>query len=160
MRATPRIPSVQFLSTPCGKLFQIKRELRGKRHVPERRFAEVLVSVVGKDGKGRMVRALLDSGCSKSLILKEFTRRDERTELEREKRITYQTHGGDFVSSSTASVAFRLVEFENNHNITIEHEFQVDEKHKSKRSKYDMIIGSDLLWQMGVDISYSKERVE
>ena len=57
-------------------------------------------------------------------------------------------------------MGFRLVEFENNNDITIEHEFQVDEIHKSKRSKYDMIIGSDLLWNMGVDISYSRERVE
>ena len=116
--------------------------------------------VVNKKGKGRMARALLDSGCSKSLILKEFTGRKERTELPKEKQITYQTHGGDFVSSSTASVAFRLVEFENNNHITVEHEFQVDENHSAKKAKYDMIIGSNLLWQMGVDISYSKERVE
>lgn len=44
--------------------------------------------------------------------------------------------------------------------VNIEHEFQVDEKNKSETSKYDMIIGSDLLWQMGCDISYSRKRVE
>ena len=57
-------------------------------------------------------------------------------------------------------MGFRLVEFENNNEITIEHEFQVDEHHDHKKAKYDMIIGSDLLWNMGVDISYSRERVE
>ena len=82
-----------------------------------------------------MARALLDSGCSKSLILKDFTGRKERTELPKEKQITYQTHGGDFVSKSEASVAFRFIEFENNNNITIEHNFQVDEIHRSKNSK-------------------------
>ena len=68
MRATPRTPSVRFLPTPRGKLFKIKSELQGKQWIPERRFAEVLVTVIDKKGKGRMARALLDSSCSKSLI--------------------------------------------------------------------------------------------
>ena len=53
-----------------------------------------------------------------------------------------------------------MAEFENNNNITVEHKFHVDEVNDRKKSKYDMIIGSDLLWNMGIDISYSKERVE
>ena len=81
------------------------------------------MSVVDKDGKGRMARALLDSGCSKSLILAEFTKRKERTELPKDKRVVYETHGGEFVSKLAASVAFRLIEFETNHNINIKHEF-------------------------------------
>lgn len=116
--------------------------------------------VINSNGKGQMVRALLDTGCSKSIILKKFKERERRTELPDEKKTVYTTYGGQFVSKSAASVGFRLVEFENNNEITIEHEFQVDEHHDHKQTKYDMIIGSDLLWNMGVDISYSRERVE
>jgi len=49
-------------------------------------------------------------------------------------------------------VGFRLVEFAKNNDVKIEHEFQVDEQQKSRNSRYDMIIGSDLMWNMGVDI--------
>ena len=116
--------------------------------------------VVDSDGKGHMARALLDTGCSKSIILKKFTERKRRTELSEKDKAVYTTYGGQFVSKSAASVGFRLVEFENNNEITIEHEFQVDEHHDHETAKYDMIIGSDLLWNIGVDISYNKERVE
>ena len=97
------------------------------------------MTVVNKEGKGRMARVLLDSGCSKSLILKEFTGRKERTELPKKKQITYQTHGGDFVSKLEASVAFCLIEFENDNNITIKHNFQVNKMHSSKKAKYNII---------------------
>ena len=126
----------------------------------ERRFAEVLVSVIDENGDGRMARALLDSGCSKSILLKKFTSKKSRSALSAKDRTVYQTYGGEFVSKSTASVAFRMVEFENNNNITVKHKFQVDEVNDPKKSKYDMIIGSNLLWNMGIDISYSRERVE
>ena len=125
----------------------------------ERRFAEVLVSIVQDNGSTRMARALLDSGCSRSIILKEFTRSKRQIELDAENQKVYRTYGGKFISKSKASVGLRMVEFERNSNITIEHEFQVDEEHKSKKSKYDLIIGSDLMWNMGVNICYSKEQV-
>ena len=114
--------------------------------------------VVDSNGKGHMVRALLNTGCSKSLILKEFIEAKRCTELSEEQKTVYTTYGGQFVSKLSVSVGFRLVKFENNNDITVEHEFQVDEIHKSKRSKYDMVIGSNLLWNMGVDILYSQER--
>ena len=147
------------MSTPDGRVLKV-REYLVKKGTVERRFAEVLVSVVDSDGKGKMVRALLDTGCSRSIILKQFTERDKRTELPDDEHITYETYGGEFKSKSAASVGFRFVEFENNSDITVEHRFQVDEIHTPRQSKDDMIIGSDLLWNMGMDIRYSCERVE
>ena len=102
----------------------------------------------------------MDSGCSKSLILKKFTDKKSRSELDEKDRTVYRTHTGKFVSNSAASVAMRMVEFEENSNITIEHKFQVDEITNPKKCQYDMIIGSDLMWNMGLDISYRRERVE
>ena len=57
-------------------------------------------------------------------------------------------------------MGFRFVEFENNSDVTVEHLFQVDEIQDPKKAKYDMIIGSNLLWNMGMDIRFSVERVE
>ena len=99
-----------------------------------------------------MARALLDTGCSKSIILKHFTERKRRTELPDEEKVVYETYGGNFTSKSAASVGFRFVEFENNSDVTVEHLFQVDEIQDPKKAKYDMIIRSDLLWNMGMDI--------
>ena len=56
-------------------------------------------------------------------------------------------------------MGFRLVEFAKNNDVKIEHEFQVDEQQKSRNSRYDMIIGSDLMWNMGVNILYSDETI-
>ena len=53
-----------------------------------------------------------------------------------------------------------MVEFENNNSITVEHTFQVDDRQRSKKVMYDMIIGNDLMWNMGIDISFSKELIE
>ena len=92
-----------------------------------------------------MVRAMFDSGCSKSIILKEFTAKKRRTLLSQKEQVRYETYGGKFVSKSTASVGFRLVEFAKNNDVKIEHEFQVDEQQKSRNSRYNMIIGSNLM---------------
>ena len=73
-----------------------------------------------------MVRALLDIGCSKSIILKHFIKWKRWTELPDKEKVVYKTYGGNFTSKLVASVGFRLVEFENNYDVTVEHLFQVD----------------------------------
>jgi len=46
---------------------------------PARKFSEVIVSIVGADGTERMARCLLDTGCTKSMILKKFTDKNDVT---------------------------------------------------------------------------------
>jgi len=130
---------------PNKKTFKVVRELRGTKTI-KWRFAKVLVTVIDNKGKGKMCRALLDSGCSKSLVLKKFTDKKLQSESTDEDCTVYKTHSGKFVSNSAASLAMRMVEFENNSNITIEHKFQVDKITDPKKSQYNMIIGSDLMW--------------
>ena len=151
----PRVAKPDFIVSPRGDTFQVKRVRIG----PARRFAEVVVMIIDSNGKGRMARCLLDTGCTKSIILEEFTEKNRRTKLSKEKSTTYQTYGGKFTSSSTASVGFRMVEFENKKQ-TVEFEFQVDSVGKSKTSSYDMIIGTDLLWNMGINIRFRDQLIE
>ena len=60
-----------IIGTSNGILYPIKstqwEELKGAR-----RFLEVILSVL-IDGEEVMVRCLLDTGCTKSMILKKFT---------------------------------------------------------------------------------------
>ena len=59
-------------------------------------------------------------------------------------------------------MGFRLIEFEEKGKQTIEHEFQVDgtEYPKGKEPKYDMVIGNELLWNMGMVINFKNETLD
>ena len=114
-----------IIGTATGILYPIKstqwEELKGAR-----RFSEVILSVE-VDGEEVMARCLLDTGCTKSMILKKFTSKKRRTKLSNKDSIKYLTYGSSFKSSMTASVGFKMVEFESQSNNTIEYQFQVDE---------------------------------
>jgi hypothetical protein len=73
-------------------------------------------------------------------------------------RVEYATYGGKFQSKSSASVGFKLTEFANKQ--TIDYKFQVDELQSSNGARYGMIIGSDLLNELSIDIRYSNNCIE
>ena len=112
--ATPVI-----IGTSNGLLYSIKsaqwKELKGAR-----RFSEVILSV-DVNGQEVMAQCLLDTGCTKSMILKKFTSMKRRTKLLDKDSIKYLTYGSSFKSSMTASVGFKMVEFESQPNNTIEY---------------------------------------
>ena len=128
----------------------------------QRRFAECVVMSVNSKGRTQPLRCLLDTGCSKSIILKKFTESKRRIKQSKEDQIRYTTWGGSFDTHCKASVGFRLIEFEEKGKQTIEHEFQVDgtEYPKGKEPKYDMVIGNELLWNMGMVIDFKNEMLE
>ena len=93
----------------------------------------MLVSIVNADGTENMAKCLLDTGCTKSMVLKKFTDKKRRNKLSKEQTIVYETYGGKFKSSMTASVGFKMIEFQQNKHQTIEYEFQIDETNNSKQ---------------------------
>ena len=121
------------------------------------RFADVCVEVLDHEGRGRMLRGLLDSGCSKSIILRRFVSRRQLTNRD-QRSVTYNTYGGKFRTKSSASVGLKLIEFSNSK--TIKWKFQVDEYHHHEEVPYDISIGSDLMAQIGLDIKYSSRTIE
>ena len=80
------------------------------RQQTNRRHADVCV-VVTIGGKQVTLRGLLDSGCSKSIVLKQFTTKKKRVKLNPKDCIKYETYGGYFRSDSEATVDVSLVEF-------------------------------------------------
>ena len=78
------------------------------RPAAEQRYSVFVIMVKSKNGKGTMLRALCDSGCSKTIILKEFTEKENRRYLNENESLKYKTYGGYFASSSVASISFKL----------------------------------------------------
>ena len=153
-----RMATPVIIGTANGLLYPIKstqwKELKGAR-----RFSEVILSV-DVDGQEVMARCLLDTGCTKSMILKKFTSKKRRTKLSDKDSIKYLTYGSSFMSSMKASVGFKMVEFESQSNNTIEYQFQVDETSNPDNQLYDVIIGNDLLYNMGVNIMFKEKQIQ
>ena len=79
--------------------------------------------VINRKGKGRMLRCVLDTGCLKSIVLKKFTDKKQRSKLSEEDTVYYTTYGRKFVSTKIARLLICLVEFGEE---TFSHDFQVD----------------------------------
>ena len=67
-------------------------------------------------------------------------------------------YGTSFKSSMTASVGFKMVAFESQPNNTIKYEFQVDETSDPEKQLYDVIIGDNLLYNMGINIMFKEKQ--
>ena len=107
-----------IIATANGTLYPINTAAQNKLK-GARRFSEVILSIK-VDGKEVIARCLLDTGCTKSMILKNFTDQKRRTKLSDKNSIKYETYGSSFKSSMTASVGFKMVEFETQKNNTID----------------------------------------
>ena len=90
------------------------------------------------------------------MILQKFTDQKQQTKLLDKDSIKYETYDSSFKSSMIANMSFKMVEFKSQKNNTIEYEFQVDETSDPKKQLYDVIIGNDLLWNMGVNILFKE----
>ena len=64
-----------------------------KRKKP-RTSTDVVVEIIDHQGKGRALRGLLDSDCTRTIVLKEFCSR-----VEKGKKITHEAYG-NYVSAS------------------------------------------------------------
>ena len=111
----------------------------------------VEIATANNDDDKRIIRCLLDSGSSESIILNEFI-----VGLKKQKsRFTQQwlTKGGTFHTDARCAVPFYIVDFSTQKRITWT--FHVDSQSKPSSMGYDMIIGRDLLYKIGIDIKFS-----
>ena len=61
-------------------------------------------------GKGTMLRALLESGCTKSKVQIKFTLTETQTRLNDKDCCPYEIYGGHSTANSVTMIACRLVE--------------------------------------------------
>jgi Aspartyl protease len=102
-----------------------------------------------------LLRALADTGASSSIILEAYTSKlfiknndDNKT--------TWSIMGGQFITDKTGLVTFSLPEF--NLKKQISWVFHVDDRSESS-STYDMIIGQDLLGELGIILNFNDKTV-
>ena len=105
-----------------------------------------------------MLRVLLDSGCSKTIDLKKFTEQHRRKILGQIDHVQYKTYGGYFTSTCMTSIQFKLVEFETYKDNLFEYEVQFDTQQQQRNASYNIIIGSDLMNDLDIDILYSENK--
>ena len=115
--------------------------------------AEILFSVPTHFGK-RVFTALVDSGCSKSLLDRDIVR-DTGVHKVRKSCQKWVTKAGEFVTRGKAELEdFILPQF--THNRKIKHDFHLFKKNQNDR--YDMIFGRDLMQSLGFDILNSARK--
>ena len=98
--------------------------------------------------------ALLDTGCSKTLLIKSSLPHNfyKNTKNLLEKPNSWNTGNGHFLTGQVLRADFRLPEFNVNRDIC--YEVALDDRHSSFIRTYDMIIGRDLLADLGVIIDF------
>ena len=114
---------------------------------------DIIVEIRDEQQRSYPIRALLDSGTSSTILLRKHIKNSSPSTCKNSKPTTWSTMGGEFITDSTYTVEFALPEFSTDKTITwVVH---VDERTDPTVSKYDMIIGSDLLSELGIILDYS-----
>ena len=94
------------------------------------------------------MRVLLDTGCSDSLLLAKYVKNNNKIK----KPVKYATGGGTVETRYETKVNFSLPEFSDKKIVTWK--FKVFE---STTLGYDMVIGRDLMSELGMDLSFNKK---
>jgi len=131
-------------------------ENRHKRRKTHHASTEVVGEVVSKKAK-RPMRVLLDTGTTATIVLREFVDSIALSKYKQPTKTKWQTMGGSFVTRRKALLHFKLPEFSNSK--VVQWICHVDDTHKPEECRYDMIIGTDLMEAMGVDILFSRKKV-
>ena len=102
----------------------------------------------------KRLKILLDSGCGGTLINKQFTKKLKTT---KSKKTKWRTKSGNFKTDKLCKVSLTLPAlFENRE---IEWDCYVDESDPDS-CLYDMIIGRDLMIELGIDICFSTAEIK
>ena len=125
---------------------------------PKKRAKKELLTAVSiahlkitKDKKKEVekLKVLFDSGCSATLINKKAVRKLQKKQSN---KVSWSTKAGTLTTNRTCKIKFSLPEFYPNKEINWK--AYVDESSKNDCT-YDMIIGRDLMHEIGIDILFS-----
>jgi hypothetical protein len=114
---------------------------------------EVMGHVNSTESDG-ILHILLDTGASATIILKDSIKGLNGTVLN-EQTTKWNTVGGQFFTNLQREVIFTLPEFSTSK--VIRWVCHVDSTTLRTNAQYDMIIGADLLSELGIEISFSTQ---
>jgi len=101
--------------------------------------------------KYRAIRILLDSGTTSSIVMGRLTKKLRMSQTTHSTK--WSTKAGVFETNKTCKVQFILPEFDQNK--IIEWTMHVDDS--TSNSNYDMIIGTDLMVELGMNIEFDRQ---
>lgn len=118
--------------------------------------ADIIVEIEDRHGKLKPIRALLDTGTSSTIILRRFVRKGRAQSYKGEKT-KWNTLGGIYVTNRKALLDFKFPELNTNKTVTwICH---VDDKTLPDQMNYDMIIGLDLMTDIGIVVDTDRKMI-
>jgi hypothetical protein len=142
---------IYFLARYC----HLKLTTNSKRQKQNHKTTEIVGEVIGT-GKPGIVRILLDTGASATIILKDAIR-GLTGPVFKSTPTKWYTMGGQFVTKLQREIKFKLPEFSTSKIIHwVCHE---DTNTLRRNAQYDMIIGADLLSELGVEINFNTQRI-
>jgi predicted aspartyl protease len=119
--------------------------------------AEIVVEIQDRNGENVPIRALLDTGTSSTLLLRDFVAKGRAKGFEHQPT-KWATLGGNFVTNRKALVEFKFPELSISKTVTwIVH---VNKKTSREMAAYDMIIGMDLMTAIGIFVNTRDKTVE
>ena len=111
-----------------------------------------LKTSLGRKSRPILLKCLLDSGASSSLVHSKFV---ANLRLKNDATTKWLTSAGEFVTKKQVDAHYMLTEF---------HEARVIQSRlhviEGPSSRYDMILGRDVLKELGIDIKFSTETIE
>ena len=121
-----------------------------KKHKSTHYTAETVVEIEDRYGNLVPIKCLIDTGTSESILLRDFVRKG-RAKSYKGKQTQWNTLGGQFTTKQKALVDFCFPELNPGKKVTwICH---VDANTNREHAMYDMIIGLDLLTEIGLFVN-------
>ena len=115
---------------------------------------EVVGEIVTSEKETKIIRCLLDSGTTSTIVLKAFV---TNSLVKTKQPVSWKTMGGTFETGHKSQVTFKMPEF--SHNRTVTWEAHVDDHSDPKMTNYDLIIGSDLMTELKIILNYDSQTV-
>jgi hypothetical protein len=138
------------LAYPFSKRIKLKHEPeKDHENEPVQYTADIIVEIKNRDGSVVPMRALLDTGTTATIILREFVGKG-RARTNTKKRTKWKTLGGTFTTNYESLLDFKFPEISTSKVVTWQ--AHVDDKTSSKESAYDMIMGMDLMTSIGITL--------
>jgi transposase InsO family protein len=117
---------------------------------------EVILEIEDRHGEVKPIRCLLDTGTSATIILREFVAKGKANGY-KSPPTRWTTMGGVFTTKRKALLEFNLPEFSTNK--TVQWVCHVDDTTAPDKAQYDIIIGTDLMSVLGMDIQFSSKKI-
>jgi hypothetical protein len=141
---------MSYMNTATAYPFHNREPHASKKARANKYTAETVVEIEDRDGNLVPIRALLDTGTSATIILKKFVRKGRAKTHMASKSTKWQTLGGNFTTKRKALVDFKLPELNTHKKVTWA--AHMDETSDPDKALYDIIIGMDMLCELGVVI--------